>query len=283
MTVGGGGGGGGVTVLACLPLPDRLASLDSVAWSEHSQLAFATRKGVFVYTVSPSRGSRAPSSNQMNFIKTFLRNTDGGGEGAGEDGNVQRPGGELSRLAARVDWSPATSPAPAPLLCVLTADHRFKLYRQQGRAWLLHSDPGRTLAGHSRGAGRVTAWTWGEPGILYTAHQGGHLACLQWDQVWLSGLQCQLMVLCSNPGRGWLGCYERAGHTAGPGVLLALHPAGGHAPAAGGRGGRQAGCGDPPRHRPCHAPSPALGRSGPPYSPPPPPCQPQHWACSRRR
>ena len=205
MTVGGGGGGGGVTVLACLPLPDRLASLDSVAWSEHSQLAFATRKGVFVYTVSPSRGSRAPSSNQMNFIKTFLRNTDGGGEGAAEEGNIQRPGGELSRLAARVDWSPATSPgpatspAPAPLLCVLTADHRFKLYRQQGRAWLLHSDPGRTLAGHSRGAGRVTAWTWGEPGILYTAHQGGHLACLQWDQVWLSGLQCQLMVLCSNP------------------------------------------------------------------------------------
>ena len=194
------GGGGGVTVLACLPLPDRLASLDSVAWSQHSQLAFATRKGVFVYTVSPSRGSRAPSSNQMNFIKTFLRNTDGGAEGADEEGNGQRPGGELSRLAARVDWSPATSPGPAPLLCVLTADHRFKLYRQQGRAWLLHSDPGRALAGHSRGAGRVTAWTWGEPGILYTAHEGGHLNCLQWEQVRLSGIQWQLIILlCSNP------------------------------------------------------------------------------------
>ena len=58
-------------VLGSLTLPVQVSSYDGLRWSEDNQLAVCTKKGVYVFEITPDVRR---SVNSIHFVKTFVQN-----------------------------------------------------------------------------------------------------------------------------------------------------------------------------------------------------------------
>ena len=58
-------------VLGSLTLPVQVSSYDGLRWSEDNQLAVSTKKGVYVFEISPDVRRNV---NSLHFVKTFVQN-----------------------------------------------------------------------------------------------------------------------------------------------------------------------------------------------------------------
>ena len=60
-------------LLGSVKLPVHISSYDGLRWSEDNQLAVITRKGVYVYEVTPDI-SRSRVDSGFHLVKTFVEN-----------------------------------------------------------------------------------------------------------------------------------------------------------------------------------------------------------------
>ena len=58
-------------VVASLTLPVQVSSYDGLEWSEDNQLAVSTKKGVYVFEITPDVRRNV---NSIHFVKTFVPN-----------------------------------------------------------------------------------------------------------------------------------------------------------------------------------------------------------------
>ena len=72
------------SLLGSFHLPVNIQTNDGLSWSEDGKLAVATKKGVYVFEITPNaRGAEGPKArnakNTINFVKTFVE-----AEGSGQ-------------------------------------------------------------------------------------------------------------------------------------------------------------------------------------------------------
>ena len=58
-------------MVASLTLPVQVSSYDGLQWSEDNQLAVCTKKGVYVFEITPDVRRNV---NSIHFVKTFVPN-----------------------------------------------------------------------------------------------------------------------------------------------------------------------------------------------------------------
>eukprot|EP00090_Calanus_glacialis_P036956 TRINITY_DN6326_c0_g1_i1.p1 TRINITY_DN6326_c0_g1~~TRINITY_DN6326_c0_g1_i1.p1 ORF type:complete len:642 (-),score=188.55 TRINITY_DN6326_c0_g1_i1:438-2321(-) len=154
-------------VLHCVTLPVHIASPDGLSWSSDSQLAVATKKGVYVFQIVPDARKLG---QKVNFVKTFVENDTEVNPWQMESvvpeellsqlprevrnsvimDRVMAPhmvGGEnIFRQASKVGWTPEVDSGDGNcLLITLTVDHRLRFYKQDGRQWNTEEEVSQVL------------------------------------------------------------------------------------------------------------------------------------------
>ena len=61
------------SLLGSFHLPVNIQTNDGLSWSDDGKLAVATKKGVYVFEITPDAKS---TRNHINFVKTFVENDD---------------------------------------------------------------------------------------------------------------------------------------------------------------------------------------------------------------